>query len=439
MVINELQVLMNNVPVGRLSKKQLGLMSFVYDASWLEHPARRPISLSLPLSPNPYKGEIVRNYFQNLLPDSETVLSRIQNRLNLPSLHPFDLLAAVGRDCVGALQFYPINEPVPPIEAVTGTPVTDTDIEQLLQSPQEMPLGMSETNNFRISIAGAQEKTALLNYRNRWMIPSGATPTTHILKLPIGILMGANPIDFSLSCENEWLCMLITRLYGFKTADTQIGRFGSAKALIVRRFDRLLSNDGKKLFRLPTEDLCQALGIPSVNKYEADGGPGIASIMNLLRMSSQSDLDQETFFKTQILFWLLEATDGHAKNFSVFLEKGGGFHLTPLYDIMSTAPLTASGVVSPRRIKMAMGLLGKNKHYRFSDIEPRHFLSTAAAVGLPIAKAQTWLRELAEKTPSVIEAASRQLPPDFPTKVVEPIFTGMATHSEKIRRFLVAQ
>ena len=439
MVINELQVLMNNVPVGRLSKNQLGLMSFVYDASWLEHPARRPISLSLPLSPNPYKGEIVRNYFQNLLPDSETVLSRIQNRLNLPSLHPFDLLAAVGHDCVGALQFYPINEPVPPIEAVTGTPVTDTDIEQLLQSSQEMPLGMSETNNFRISIAGAQEKTALLNYRNRWMIPSGATPTTHILKLPIGILMGANPIDFSLSCENEWLCMLITRLYGFKTADTQIGRFGSAKALIVRRFDRLLSNDGKKLFRLPTEDFCQALGIPSVNKYEADGGPGIASIMNLLRMSSQSDLDQETFFKTQILFWLLEATDGHAKNFSVFLEKGGGFHLTPLYDIMSTAPLTASGVVSPRRIKMAMGLLGKNKHYRFSDIEPRHFLSTAAAVGLPIAKAQTWLRELAEKTPSVIEAASRQLPPDFPTKVVEPIFTGMATHSEKIRRFLVAQ
>lgn len=158
MVINELQVLMNNVPVGRLSKNQLGLMSFVYDAFWLEHPARRPISLSLPLSPNPYKGEIIRNYFQNLLPDSETVLSCIQNRLNLPSLHPFDLLAAVGRDCVGALQFYPINEPVPSIEAVTGTPVTDTDIEQLLQSSQEMPLGMSETNNFRISIAGAQEK-----------------------------------------------------------------------------------------------------------------------------------------------------------------------------------------------------------------------------------------------------------------------------------------
>ncbi len=168
--------------------------------------------------------------------------------------------------------------------------------------------------------------------------------------------MGTNPIDFSLSCENEWLCMLITRLYGFKTADTQIGRFGSAKALIVRRFDRLLRNNGKKLFRLPTEELCQALGIPSVNKYEADGGPGIASIMNLLRMSSQSDLDQETFFKTQILFWLLEATDSHAKNFS-----GGGFHLTPLYDIMSTAPLTASGVVSPRRIKMAMGLLGKKQ------------------------------------------------------------------------------
>lgn len=439
MVTNELLVLMNNVLVGRLTKNQLGLMSFAYDASWLEHPARRPISLSLPLSQNLYKGEVVRNYFQNLLPDSETVLARIQNRLNLPSLHPFDLLAAVGRDCVGALQFYPANEPFSPINAVTGTPVTDTDIAQLLQSSQEMPLGMSETNNFRISIAGAQEKTALLNYQNRWWIPTGATPTSHILKLPIGILMGANPIDFSLSCENEWLCMLITRLYGFDTAETQIGCFKASKALVVRRFDRRLSADGKTLFRLPSEDLCQALGIPPANKYEADGGPGIASILNLLRKSSIADHDQATFFKTQILFWLLEATDGHAKNFSVFLEKGGGFHLTPLYDIMSTAPLTATGAVSSRRIKMAMGLLGKNKHYRFFDIEPRHFLSTAAAVGLPAEHAKAWLRELAEKTPAVIEAASRQLPPDFPANVSEPIFSGMMTRSEKIKRFLAAQ
>ena len=106
---------------------------------------------------------------------------------------------------------------------------------------------------------------------------------------------------------------------------------------------------------------------------------------------------------------------------------------------MSTAPLTASGVVSPRRIKMAMGLLGKNKHYRFFDIEPRHFLSTATAVGLPIETAKAWLRELAEKTPEVIKTASRQLPPDFPTNVSEPIFSGMAIRSEKINRFLAAQ
>ena len=121
--------------------------------------------------------------------------------------------------------------------------------------------------------------------------------------------------------------------------------------------------------------------------------------MNLLQYSSRTAADRETFFKTQILFWLLQATDGHAKNFSVFLEKGGGFHLTPLYDIMSTAPLTATGAVSPRRIKMAMGLLGKNKHYRFFDIEPRHFLSTAAAVGLPMETAKAWLRELPSLSP----------------------------------------
>ncbi len=437
MVARLLAVKMNDTLVGRLTLHSNGTLTFSYDADWLTSSVSRPISLTLPLSSRLYEGENVRQFLQNLLPDSDTVIGRMQRELAVPSADPFDLLAAVGRDCAGALQFSPDNNTSDtPAEA---TLLTTDDLSCFIRESHTAPLGMTTENGLRFTVAGAQKKTALLGRQGRWFIPQGDMPTTHIFKLPIGTLPGNPPVDFSLSCENEWLCLLVTRLYGFAAAAAELRHFGTETVLIVERFDRQTANDGMSQLRLPTEDCCQALGVPAAFKYESDGGPGISTIMNLLRYSSRTAADRETFFKTQILFWLLQATDGHAKNFSVFLEKGGGFHLTPLYDIMSTAPLTATGVVSPRRIKMAMGLLGKNKHYRFFDIEPRHFLSTAAAVGLPIETAKAWLRELAEKTPSVIEAAIRELPPNFPSNVSEPIFSGMSIRSEKINRFLAAQ
>ena len=436
MVARRLTVKMNDTSVGHLTLLSNGTLTFGYDADWLTAPVSRPISLTMPLSSRLYAGENVRQFLQNLLPDSDTVISRIQRELAVPSANPFDLLAAVGRDCAGALQFSSDNRASDaPDEA---TLLTTDDLACFIRESHTAPLGMTAENGLRFTIAGAQKKTALHCRQGRWFVPQGGLSTTHIFKLPIGTLPGNPPVDFSLSCENEWLCLLVTRLYGFSTAAAELRHFGSGTVLVVTRFGRQATGDGS-LLQLPTEDCCQALEIPAAFKYESDGGPGIASVMNLLRFSSRAATDRETFFKAQILFWLLQATDGHAKNFSVFLEKGGGFHLTPLYDILSTAPLTATGAVSPRRIKMAMGLLGKNKHYRFFDIEPRHFLSTAAAVGLPADNAKTWLRELSEKTPSVIEAASQQLPPDFPTNVSEPIFSGMMVRSEKIRRFLTAQ
>ncbi len=429
---------MNGVLVGHLTKDQQGGMAFCYSPTWLALPASRPISLSLPLASKRYSGDVVFNFFQNLLPDNKAVLSRIQARLAIESDHPFNFLATVGRDCVGALQFFPSDEKSPAIVETTGDQLTDDDIKKLIENIQEMPLGMTTDTNFRLSLAGAQEKTALLLCQDRWLRPTGATPTTHILKLPIGVLSGPTPVDLRLSCENEWLCLLISRLLGFEAAEANVRRFSGAKALVVRRFDRRWSNDGQQLFRLPTEDLCQALGVSSGLKYEADGGPGIAAIMALLQLSETPDADRETFFRSQVLFWLLQATDGHAKNFSVFLLPGGGFRLTPLYDILSTAPLTASGVLSERRVKMAMGLLGKNKHYRFHDIEPRHFLSTAAATGFPEDLARRAMADLTKKTPDVITSARASLPPDFPAEVAEPILTGLADRASRLAKFLAA-
>ena len=437
-MVTELVLRMNGLSVGRLAKSSQGNLTLSYDPSWLQHPLRRPVSLSLPLNSRTCCGEIVANFLENLLPDnSAAVRSRLMAKLAIAHDHPFDFLAVIGRDTSGAIELLPADAPQES-PSIAGEPLSDDSIAQLITHPEDFPLGMAADNDFRLTLAGAQTKTALLLHNDHWIRPSGATPTTHILKLPIGVLPGPTPIDLRLSCENEWLCLLITRLFGFEAAEANVRHFGGAKALVVRRFDRRWSDDGQRLFRLPTEDLCQALGVSPGLKYEADGGPGISAIMALLQLSETPDADRETFFRSQVLFWLLQATDGHAKNFSVFLLSGGGFRLTPLYDILSTAPLTASGSLAERRVKMAMGLLGKNKHYRFHDIEPRHFLATARATGFPENQARQALSDLAQKTPGVIKAARAALPPDFPTEIAEPILTGLASRASRLTKFLAA-
>ena len=265
--------------------------------------------------------------------------------------------------------------------------MTDSEIEELLGQLNAFPLGMSEHDDFRLSIAGAQQKTALTKLPDiGWVLPSGTMPTTHIFKTPIGSLL-ANSIHFDESCENEWLCLEIARAFGLPAANADILTFGCRTAIVVERFDRAISRrQNDHLLRIPTEDFCQVFGISPEKKYEADGGPGIRDIMDVLKWSADADGDRRRFMAAQVLLWLLDSTDGHAKNYSVFLEAKDRFRLTPLYDILSAAPLAATGELSSRRLKLAMGLIGKNRHYRMTDIEPRHFLSTAAAVDYPKAE-----------------------------------------------------
>ena len=165
-------------------------------------------------------------------------------------------------------------------------------------------------------------------------MPHGTTATTHILKPEIGKL--PNGIDLSQSIENEKVGTRLTASFGLPTAHTEIQEFSGKRALAIERFDRLWTRD-KRLLRIPQEDCCQALSVPPPRKYEPDGGPGIHEIIELLKGSDQPEADQRFFLKSQIVFWLLGATDGHAKNFSIFLLPGGRFRLTPLYDVMSAA------------------------------------------------------------------------------------------------------
>jgi serine/threonine-protein kinase HipA len=286
-------------------------------------------------------------------------------------------------------------------------------------------MGTIPDDSFRISIAGAQEKTALLFHEGRWHIPLGSTPTTHILKLPLGYI-SAGRVDMTHSVHNEWLCLQILDAFGLETAQTEILTFDDVEVLAVERFDRRRSSDGSWWIRLPQEDFCQALGRSGAAKYENEGGPGIADIMQVLLSSGNAEKDRRNFLKAQILFFLLAAPDGHAKNFSIFLEREGRFHLTPIYDVMSVYPVLGHGrgTIPPEKLRMAMAVTGANRHYDWVKITGRHWMETARRTGSEELAASV-LDEILDSVETVIDTVSAHIPAGFPESLAKCIFEGI--------------
>jgi len=416
-----LDVFLNARLVGQLRRETSGAIDFAYAPSWLGWENTFPISLSLPLREDRYIGAPVAAVFDNLLPDNDQIRQRLAARTHAEGTDAFSLLTAVGRDCVGALQFLPEGEAPSASGTIEGRPLADAEVAAILGDLGQAPLGVTAGGEFRISLAGAQEKTALLWWKDRWHIPHGSTPTTHIFKPPIGRLPSG--IDLSESIENEYLCLTLAKAIGLPSAEVAIAAFGDKRALVVERFDRRWTRDGR-LLRLPQEDGCQALSVPPSRKYEADGGPGIARILELLKASDDPAADQRVFLKAQIFFWLLGATDGHAKNFSLHLLPGGRFRLAPLYDIMTTQPCVDAGQLRHNQFKLAMAV-GKNRHYIVDDVVPRHFVQTAGSAGVGKPVVDDIMAEIAVAMPRAIDEVPRSLPGQFPSSLFDHLATGI--------------
>lgn len=435
---------MNGLPVGVWTTLRTGTPVLRYQDTWAHAPEGRALSLSLPFTADlEHRGDAVTNYFENLLPDSADIRRRLRRRFHARSGEAFDLLHAIGRDCVGAVQLLPAGMQPAGWNRVDAERLTEGDVEALLQTvTSDLPFGPGEDDDFRISIAGAQEKTALLRMGGRWHRPHGATPTTHILKLPLG-LVGNMRADMTDSVENEWLCAQIMSGLGIEMAQAEMARFGDTKALVVTRFDRrwqgvdpgterkarFKPTDGVWIARLPQEDFCQALGLPPERKYQSDGGPASSDCLRVLGASEHADEDRATFALAQLAFWLLAATDGHAKNYSLQHRRGGRFGLTPLYDVLSAWPIIGDGPsrVAYARAKLAMSVRGeKNSHVRLRDILPRHWRRLANACGPGV-----WPRMTAmvESLDDVLAGVERLLPSDFPLRTWETIAAGMQRHA----------
>lgn len=428
---------MNGDFVGTWRLDAGGVDLLEYDAGWQVAAQGRPLSLSLPFIPSgrAHRGDAVRVYFENLLPDSEEIRLRAARRFRAKSTRAFDLLAQIGRDCVGALQILPDGQTPGDVRTIDATPLAEHEVAALLRGTVAAPAaagGMpADDDDFRISIAGAQEKTALTWIDGRWCRPHGSTPTTHILKLPMG-LVGNMKLDLSHSIENEWLCARIVAAFGLPVAKCEPLQFGDEKVLAVRRFDRVWRDgpSGRWLARLPQEDCCQATGTPPERKYESDGGPGIERIMGLLATSETPAADRRTFLLARLLFWMLRAPDGHAKNFSLSLRPRGAYRLTPLYDVMSAWPVIGEGpgLLSEHKIRLAMAIRSTNAHWRMKEIGRRHWLALGKRYGVLGDEGQTMetiLDDWIARTPRLVAEVESSLPAGFPEQIAALVLRGL--------------
>jgi serine/threonine-protein kinase HipA len=451
--VAELHIWMNGRPVGVWTTLRTGRPLLRYHETWASAEEGRALSLSLPFTADlEHRGDAVTYYFENLLPDSADIRRRLRRRFHTRSDDAFDLLTAIGRDCVGAVQLLPPGAVPEGWDRVDAEPIRDRDVEAILASvTSDAPLGQGDEDDLRISIAGTQEKTALLCMGGKWYRPHGATPTTHILKLPLG-LVGNMRADMTDSVENEWLCARIMSALGIEMAPTEMATFGESKALVVTRFDRRWQGvaagaelkarfkppEEAWIARLPQEDFCQALGIAPDRKYQSDGGPSLQHCLQVLAASEDAGEDRAVFALAQLAFWLLAATDGHAKNFSLRHRRGGRFRLTPLYDVLSAWPIIGDGptLVAYQRAKLAMAIRGeRNGHYRLRDIQLRHWQRLAATCGPSV-----WerMKAMVDSVDAVLDTIGTALPAGFPAKTWEPIAAGMRQHAQLFQRSVEA-
>ena len=393
-----LSVHMGEHLVGVLDAADRRSLRFTYAPAYVADPSSTPLSVSMPLRVSPYSHATVHPYLWGLLPDSERVLERWAREFGCSPTDVAGLLRRVGADVAGAAQY--VGADTAPEESLPGDVewLSEDDVAQFLRDLRRDTTAWRPHPEGRWSLAGAQAKIALLYDRtaDRWGIPHGATPTTHIVKPAIGGLD-----DFDI---NEHLCLAAARRAGLVAATTSIVTFGDQRALVVERYDRIVDDTGT-VVRVHQEDLCQALSVHPDRKYEVDGGPGADQLGRLIR-DVAGDRDAARLFAAIAYTWLVLATDGHAKNYSLLLS-GHQVRLAPLYDIASALP----HLDHPRKARMAHKIGGE---YRPDHVQRRHWERLARPLGLAPDEASALIVSLAERLPDALADAAHDsdLTPD---------------------------
>ena len=388
----ELVTLLGGKEVGRVRRDARGRITFLYDDAWRNNADAYPLSLSMPLGAKEHGRAVIEAFLWGLLPDNERVLSRWAAKFHVSARNVFALVSHVGEDCAGAVQFVAPDR----LNAIRSGKedkvawLTESDIAKRLETLRADHAAWRlphDTGQF--SLAGAQPKTALLLQNDRWGIPSGRLPTTHILKPPTG--------QFDGHAENEHICLMLARGLGLPTAQSKVMRFKNEIAIVIERYDR--QHKGNDIVRVHQEDICQARGIMPTKKYQNEGGPSAFDIIELLRTYSTDRRDDlDTFIATLGFNWLIAGTDAHAKNFSLLLG-GRRIRLAPLYDVASILPYDEFDM---HKVELAMKIGGE---YKLSLIGLRQWQKFAREVRVEPDELVEQLASMAKQLPDEMIAA----------------------------------
>lgn len=388
-----LLVILGDRVAGTLERIANGRLRFSYSTEYQQSSGPTPLSLSMPVQVTAHADRVVGPWLWGLLPDNDAVLRRWAREFHASAASPFSLLATpIGEDCAGAVRFASPDQ----LDRALNVPghvtwLSEEEVAERLSDLRQDPtawLGRSFAGQF--SLAGAQAKTALLLSDGRWGVPSGATPTTHILKPAVA---GFDDHDL-----NEHLCLDAARRAGLLAARTRIARFGDETAVVVTRYDRQAAPDGRVL-RVHQEDLCQALGFAPSAKYQNEGGPTPGQIARLLRdvLPARQAGDAVWRFADALIYnWLIAGTDAHAKNYSLLLA-AGAVRLAPLYDIASALPYGTH----ERKLRMAMKIGSRYDVYSSHDTWP----GSARDLGLDAEAVAERVRTIARITPDAFADA----------------------------------
>jgi serine/threonine-protein kinase HipA len=389
---NKLVALLDGIEIGRVQRDARGRIKFVYDDEWRKAPDAYPLSLSMPLGAKEHGRAVTEAFLWGLLPDNERVLARWAAKFQVSARNVFALISHVGEDCAGAIQFMTPDR----LDVLHGGKedkvewLSETDIAKRLETLRaDHAAWRLPRDTGQFSLAGAQPKTALLFQNDRWGIPSGRLPTTHILKPPTG--------QFDGHAENEHICLKLARSLGLPAAQSTVMRFKKEIAIVVERYDR--QRKGNDIIRVHQEDVCQALGIMPTKKYQNEGGPSAFDIVQLLRTySTDREADLETFIDALGFNWIIAGTDAHAKNYSLLLS-GRRIRLAPLYDVASILPYDDFDF---QKMKLAMKVGGE---YKLSLIGLRQWQKFAREMRIDTDALVERLAAMAERLPDEVNAA----------------------------------
>lgn len=414
---------------GQLHRGEGGLVEFVYDASYAANPATTPLSLSMPKAALGHGPRVAQPWVENLLPEEQATRQAWARHFGETRTDAFTLLRHMGIDAPGAVQV--VEQGRVPSNVGEYRELSQADIADRLRSIQgagrAWTPGAGEGSRF--SLAGQQAKFALTKVGDVWVEPFGGHASTHIVKPG---MQGASGTGFD-DQATEFATMRAAKHLGLPVASVAIESFGGVPAFTAKRYDRATGSAGEVL-RVHQEDLCQALGIPAAQKYQSDGGPGVAQVAEAIRGgSSKPGEDVESFAKVLAFNYLVAGIDGHGKNYS-FLMAGSAVRLAPFYDLIS-----AHGIWEPERVAFDARMAMKyGREYRLRKIDGRNLVRTADDLGMDRAAFLDIVTSVAKGLPEAMSLALEELPELQVSARVRELPEAVAGAGEAIERSLHA-